>query len=280
MDSLEIIQAIILGIVQGATEFLPVSSSAHLVIVPYLIGVNYSDIAFDTLLHIATLVAVIGYFRVEVLDILKGFFSSLRDIPQGIFSEGIKNEPIKRLSWFIIIGSIPAGLMGVFFKDFFEGLFNNLFAVGSLLIVTGFILWGSEILYRRFPRKRLFDNMNLVDVLLIGFAQGCAIMPGISRSGATVATGLSLGLEREFMARYSFLLSIPAIFGASLVQLKDIVGGFHFETQSFTLGFIAAAVSGYLAIKYFLKFIRTKNLVLFSCYCWIIGGLTLLISLL
>ncbi|MDI9623297.1 MAG: undecaprenyl-diphosphate phosphatase [Methanothermobacter sp.] len=280
MDSLEIIQAIILGIVQGATEFLPVSSSAHLVIVPYLIGVNYSDIAFDTLLHIATLVAVIGYFRVEVLDILKGFFSSLRDIPQGIFSEGIKNEPIKRLSWFIIIGSIPAGLMGVFFKDFFEGLFNNLFAVGSLLIVTGFILWGSEILYRRFPRKRLFDNMNLVDVLLIGFAQGCAIMPGISRSGATVATGLSLGLEREFMARYSFLLSIPAIFGALLVQLKDIVGGFHFETQSFTLGFIAAAVSGYLAIKYFLKFIRTKNLVLFSCYCWIIGGLTLLISLL
>lgn len=277
---MDIIQAIILGIVQGATEFLPISSSAHLVIVSYLIGVNYSDLAFDTLLHIATLVAVIGYFRVEVVDILKGFFSSLLDIPQGTFSDGIKNDPIKRLSWFIIIGSIPAGLMGVFFKDFFEGLFNNLPAVGSLLIVTGFILWGSEIIYGRFSRKRVFDNMNLADVLLVGFAQGCAIMPGISRSGATIATGLSLGFEREFMARYSFLLSIPAIFGASLVQLKDIMGGFHFETQSFTLGFIAATVSGYLAIKYFLKFIKTKNLVLFSWYCWIIGGLTLLISLL
>jgi len=277
---LDVIQAIILGIVQGATEFLPISSSAHLVIVPHLIGMNYSDLAFDTLLHIATLVAVIGYFRGEVVDILKGFFSSLLDIPQGTFSEEIENDPIKRLSWFIIIGSIPAGFMGVFFKDFFEGLFNNLPAVGSLLIVTGFILWASEILYRRFSRKRVFNNMNLVDVLLIGFAQGCAIMPGISRSGATVATGLSVGLEREFVARYSFLLSIPAILGASLVQLKDIMGGFHFETESFTLGFITATVSGYLAIKYFLKFIKTKNLVLFSCYCWIIGGLTLLISLL
>ncbi|HOK72291.1 MAG TPA: undecaprenyl-diphosphate phosphatase [Methanothermobacter sp.] len=280
MSSLDAIQAIILGVVQGATEFLPISSSAHLVIVPYLIGLDYSDLAFDTLLHIATLVGVIGYFRVEVMDILRGFFSSLLDIPRGIFREEIENEPIKRLSWFLIIGSVPAGLMGVFFKDFFEGLFNNLLAVGSLLIVTGFILWGSEILYRRFPRKRLFDNMRVTDVLLVGFAQGFAIMPGISRSGATIATGLSLGFEREFIARYSFLLSIPAILGASLVQLKDIMGVFHFETQSFVLGFIAAAISGYLAIKYFLKFIRTKNLVLFSLYCWIVGGLTVIISLL
>jgi len=277
---LNIIQAIILGIVQGATEFLPISSSAHLVIVPYLIGVNYSDLAFDTLLHIATLVGVVGYFWREVISLIKGFFSSLLDIPMGNFKEGIQNDPIKRLSWFIVIGTIPAGLMGILFKDFFEGLFNNLPAVGSLLIITGFLLWGSEIVYKRFPRKKLLENMKWVDVILIGFAQGCAIMPGISRSGATIATGLSLGFEREFIAKYSFLLSIPAILGASLVQFRDITGGFHFETKSFILGFIAAAVSGYLAIKYFLKFIKTKNLVLFSCYCWIVGGLTLLIGFL
>ena len=214
------------------------------------------------------------------MDILKGFFSSLLDIPQGTFSEEIENDPIKRLSWFIIIGSIPAGFMGVFFKDFFEGLFNNLPAVGSLLIVTGFILWASEILYRRFSRKIVFNNMNLVEVILIGFAQGYAIMTGISRSGANVETGLSVDSERGIRGKIQFLMSIPAILGASLVQLKDIMGGFHFETESFTLGFITAKVSGYLAIKYFLKFIKTKNLVLFSCYCWIIGGLTLLISLL
>lgn len=277
---MNIIQAIILGIVQGATEFLPISSSAHLVIVPYLIGVNYSDLAFDTLLHIATLVGVVGYFWREVISLIKGFFSSLLDIPMGNFKEGIQNDPIKRLSWFIVIGTIPAGLMGILFKDFFEGLFNNLPAVGSLLIITGFLLWGSEIVYKRFPRKKLLENMKWVDVILIGFAQGCAIMPGISRSGATIATGLSLGFEREFIAKYSFLLSIPAILGASLVQFRDITGGFHFETKSFILGFIAAAVSGYLAIKYFLKFIKTKNLVLFSCYCWIVGGLTLLIGFL
>jgi len=280
VDPLNIIQAIILGIVQGATEFLPISSSAHLVIVPYLIGVNYSDLAFDTLLHIATLVGVVGYFWREVISLIKGFFSSLLDIPMGNFKEGIQNDPIKRLSWFIVIGTIPAGLMGILFKDFFEGLFNNLPAVGSLLIITGFLLWGSEIVYKRFPRKKLLENMKWVDVILIGFAQGCAIMPGISRSGATIATGLSLGFEREFIAKYSFLLSIPAILGASLVQFRDITGGFHFETKSFILGFIAAAVSGYLAIKYFLKFIKTKNLVLFSCYCWIVGGLTLLIGFL
>lgn len=277
---MNIIQAIILGIVQGATEFLPISSSAHLVIVPYLIGVNYSDLAFDTLLHIATLVGVVGYFWREVISLIKGFFSSLLDIPMGNFKEGIQNDPIKRLSWFIVIGTIPAGLMGILFKDFFESLFNNLPAVGSLLIITGFLLWGSEIVYKRFPRKKLLENMKWVDVILIGFAQGCAIMPGISRSGATIATGLSLGFEREFIAKYSFLLSIPAILGASLVQFRDITGGFHFETKSFILGFIAAAVSGYLAIKYFLKFIKTKNLVLFSCYCWIVGGLTLLIGFL
>lgn len=277
---MNIIQAIILGVVQGATEFLPISSSAHLVIVPHLIGVNYSDLAFDTLLHIATLVGVVGYFWREIISLIKGFFSSLLDIPMGTFKEGIQNDPIKRLAWFIAIGTVPAGLMGILFKDFFEGLFNNLPTVGSLLIITGFLLWVSEIIYRRFPRKKLLENMRWADVILIGFAQGCAIMPGISRSGATIATGLSLGFEREFIARYSFLLSIPAILGASLVQFRDITSGFHFETQNFILGFIAAAITGYLAIKYFLKFIKTKNLFLFSCYCWIVGGITLVISFL
>ncbi len=276
---MDIIQAIILGAIQGATEFLPVSSSAHLVIVPYLIGVNYSNVAFDTFLHIATLVAVISYFWREITKIIKAFISSLFDIPRRKFGTGIKEDPIKRFSWLIIVGSIPAGLMGISFKNFFESLFNNLPAVGFFLIITGFILWGSEKIYKRSASKKNLPNMGMRDAILVGVAQGCAIIPGISRSGATIATGLSLGLEREFAARYSFLLSIPAILGAALVQMKDISAGFAFEFHAFVLGFLAATISGYLAIKYFLKFIKREDLFIFSCYCWIIGSLTLIANI-
>lgn len=275
---MDIIQAIILGIVQGLTEFLPVSSSAHLVFVPEILKVQ-SSLAFDTVLHVGTLVAVVGYFWNDILKMLKAFFSSLIDIPKGQFREGIREDQFKKLAWFVIIGTIPAGLAGILFKDFFESLFNNIPAVGFFLIVTGFLLWGSERISKKVSAKKSLKEMTLKNSIIIGVFQALAIAPGISRSGATISAGLFLGLERELAARYSFLLSIIAILGAALVQAKDITSIFDLNAGILIAGFLAAAISGYLAIKLLLKLIKERNLMVFAYYCWIIGALALILTL-
>ncbi len=275
---MDIIQAIILGIVQGLTEFLPVSSSAHLVFAPEIMGVQ-SSLAFDTMLHVGSLVAVVVYFWKDIVQIIKSFVLSLLDIPRGRFKEGFKEDQFKRLAWLVIIGTIPAGLAGVLFKDFFESLFNNIPAVGFFLIVTGFLLWGSEIMSRRIPEKTSLKDMSIKNSLIIGIFQALSIAPGISRSGATISAGLFLGLERELAARYSFLLSIIAILGAALVQAKDISNMFDVSTGALIAGFLAAAISGYLAIKLLLKLIKERSLLIFAYYCWIVGILALILSL-
>ncbi|MBI5679415.1 MAG: undecaprenyl-diphosphatase UppP [Methanobacterium sp.] len=274
---MDIIQALILGIVQGLTEFLPVSSSAHLVFVPEIMGIQ-SSLAFDTILHVGTLVAVVGYFWNDILHMLKSFFFSLMDIPKGQFMKGIREDKFKKLAWFVIIGTIPAGLAGVLLKDFFEGLFNNIPAVGLFLIITGFLLWGSERVSKSVTKKTSLENMSLKSSIIIGVFQALAIAPGISRSGATISAGLFLGLERELAARYSFLLSIPAILGAALVQAKDITS-LDMTTTVAIAGFIAAAITGYLAIKILLKLIKERNLMIFAYYCWIVGTVALILSL-
>ena len=273
---MDIIQAIILGIVQGLTEFLPVSSSAHLVFVPEILKVQ-SSLVFDTILHVGSLVAVIIYFWKDIIHMLKSFFSSLMDIPRRQFREGIKEDKFKKLAWFVIIGTIPAGLAGVLFKDTFEALFNDVFIVGFFLIITGFLLWGSEMMSRRVNNKTSLKEMSLKNSILIGIAQAFAIAPGISRSGATISAGLFLGIERELAARYSFLLSIPAILGAALVQAKDI-SGLDMSTSILIAGFIAAAITGYIAIKIVLKLIQEKNLLIFAYYCWIIGPIAMILA--
>lgn len=269
---------IIIGIVQGLTEFLPVSSSAHLVFMHELTGFA-PNLAFDTVLHMGTLVAVIAYFWNDVIHMLKSFFSSIIDIPRGQFKKGIKEDQFKKLAWFVIIGTIPAGLAGFFFKDFFESLFSNITAVGFFLLITGLLLWGSERVSKRTENKSSLNEMNVKNSLIIGIAQAFAIAPGISRSGATISAGLFLGLERELAARYSFLLSIPAILGAALVQVKDIGAGLDINTGAFVAGFIAAAISGYLAIKLMLKLIKERNLLVFAYYCWIVGAFVLIWTL-
>lgn len=271
---MDIIQAIIMGMVQGLTEFLPISSSAHLVIVPELMGVK-SSLAFDTILHVGTLVAVVGYFWSDILAMIKAFVSSLLDLFRGNFKEGLKDDEFKRLAWLIIIGSIPTGLMGIFLKDQFESLFSSTVAVGFFLIITGLILWGSE----RMPKgEKEVKELSFKDGILAGVAQGCAIAPGISRSGATIATGLFLGFDRKLAARFSFLLSIPAILGAALIQVKDITS---MDTGLTVLiaGFISATIFGYLAIKFLIGYIQKHSLMVFAYYCWIVGALTLGISL-
>ncbi len=275
---MDIIQAIIMGMVQGLTEFLPVSSSAHLVIAPELLGTQ-SSLAFDTLLHVGTLVAVIGYFWKDITSMIKSFVSSLLDIPRGKFKEGVADDPYKRLAWLVVVGTIPAGLMGVLLKSEFEALFNSVTIVGFFLLVTGVILWGSEWIAKRNIDKKGKDvkEVSFTNSLVIGVFQGLAIAPGISRSGSTIAAGLFSGLERKLAARYSFLLSIPAILGAALIQAKDIVS-FDANTEVMIAGFLSAAIFSYLAVKFMMGYIQKHSLNIFAIYCWIVGALTIIIS--
>ncbi|MGC9517685.1 MAG: undecaprenyl-diphosphatase UppP [Methanomicrobiales archaeon] len=276
---MDIVQALILGVVQGLTEFLPISSSAHLVFMHDLTGLA-PNLAFDTLLHVGSLLAVLVYFRKDVLHMIKSFFSSLVDLTRGTFKKGVKEDKYKKLAWLILIGTIPAGLAGFLLEDFFESLFSNLTAVSFFLIITGFLLWGSEIVSQRTLKKTGLKEMTVKNSLIMGVAQACAIAPGISRSGATISSGLFLGLERELAARFSFLLSIPAILGAALVQLNDISTGLDANTGVYVVGFVAAAISGYLAIKIMLKLIKERNLLIFAFYCWIVGASVLIFTLL
>lgn len=276
---MDIIQAIIMGAVQGLTEFLPVSSSAHLVIVPELLGTQ-SSLAFDTLLHVGTLVAVIGYFWKDITSMIKAFISSLLDIPKGNFKEGVKEDPFKRLTWLVVVGTIPAGLMGVLFKSEFESLFSSVTAVGFFLLITGVILWGSEWIAKKNKDKKGKDvkEVSFTNSLVIGLFQGFAIAPGISRSGSTIAAGLFSGLERKLAARYSFLLSIPAIMGAALIQTKDIVS-FDANLEVLIAGFLSAAIFSYLAVKFMMSYIQKHSLNIFAIYCWFVGALTIIISM-
>lgn len=277
---MDIIQAIILGIVQGLTEFLPISSSAHLVLVPKLIGVTYSTpsaaVAFDTLLHLGTLVAVVGFFWRDILSLIKALVFSILDIFRGKFKTGLKEDSFKRLTWLLVVGTIPAGLAGILLQKQFEALFNSVVAVGFFLLITGILLWAAE---RVKTGHKEVKEVTFKNALVIGIFQALAIAPGISRSGATIAAGLFSGLERKLAARYSFLLSIPAILGAAAVQLKDIGAGFEANTVVLIAGFLAAAIFGYLAIAFLLRIItRKRSLMIFAYYCWIVGAATLILS--
>jgi undecaprenyl-diphosphatase len=272
---MDIFQAIILGIVQGLTEFLPVSSSAHLVFVTELFNLP-QNVAFDTILHLGTLVAVVGYFWRDILTIISSFISSVLDIFRGRFKEGLEETPFKKLSWLLIVGTIPAGLAGILLQNQFEALFNDVIYVGFFLIVTGLLLWAAE---RVKPGTKDVKDISFKNALVIGIFQAIAIAPGISRSGATISAGLFSGLNRELAARFSFLLSIPAILGAAVVQIRHINST---DTSTITLiaGFLAAMIFGYIAIKLLLKIIKERTLMIFAYYCWIVGVIAIIVSVL
>lgn len=277
---MDIIQAIILGIVQGLTEFLPISSSAHLVLVPDLIGVTYPNpataVAFDTVLHIGTLVAVVGFFWKDIIRIIKALISSILDLFRGKFRAGLKEDSYKKLTWLLVVGTIPAGLAGYILKDQFTALFNSAPLVGFFLLITGVLLWLAEKV--KVGHKNI-DGITFKNALVIGIFQAFAIAPGISRSGATISAGLFSGLERKFAARYAFLLSIPAILGAAIVQIKDISVGYEANAAVIIAGFLASVIFGYLAIAFLLRIIsRQKSLLIFAVYCWVVGALTLILS--
>lgn len=268
---MDIIQAIILGIVQGATEFLPISSSAHLVLVPWLLGWDKPSLTFDLMTHYGTLFAVLIYYRNDLWQIIKGVF-------QGIGQGKPFGNPEARLGWLLVLSTIPAVVVGYLFEDQFEALFSAPLLVACTLLVTGVLLWASEVIGQR---VRPLSTMTWLDALLVGVGQALAITPGISRSGATIATSLLRGFDRAAAARFSFLMSIPVIFGAGLLKLSDFIEtGISGDTLTlFLAGGIAAGIVGYIAIAYLIRYLATRSLRVFAIYCWIFGGACIVLNL-
>lgn len=265
-----IVEAVVLGIVQGATEFIPVSSSGHLVLVPWLLRWAEPGFAFYVLVQWGTLVAVFIYFWRDVAALVGAFVD-------GLIHRRPLGTPEARLAWLIIVATLPAGVIGFVFKDYFESTFSAPAASAVQLLVTGLMLAASERLGRQ---TRALSNLGWLDAVVIGLAQTISILPGISRSGATMAGGLVRDVEREAAARFSFLMSIPALLGAGLIAMADLVasGGVSSELPNISAGFIAAAITGYLAIAGLLAYLRRRPLYVFAAYCWLFGGLSLLVA--
>ncbi|MDY6850624.1 MAG: undecaprenyl-diphosphate phosphatase [Thermodesulfobacteriota bacterium] len=269
-------KAIILGVIQGLTEFLPVSSSGHLVLGQRLFGLKEPELLFDIILHIATLVAVVIVFRREIAALTVELFHVPGRLGNGETMTSLWRErPMFRLLILIAAGSVPTGLIGFGFKDMFESLFASTHAVGLALLVTGSVLFLTK-------KAKVNDNkitgFGIKDALLIGLAQGLAITPGLSRSGLTISAGLFLGLDRELAARYSFLLFIPAVLGALAVQLASS-GPSVFGPASLAAGFAAALVSGLAALTFLLRLVQRGHLHYFAYYCWLAGLVTVGLTL-
>ncbi len=259
-------QAILLGILQGATEFLPVSSSGHLVIVPHLLGWPDPGLALDTILHLGTLVAILVYFWSDLWRLARAALKSLRTRQL--------DDPDARLAWAIVVATIPGAVLGVLLEDFFGQLFGMPKVVAGFLLVTAALLLVSEYLSKR---ELPITAMSWWHALWIGLAQALAIVPGLSRSGATIAAGLLLGYRREDAARFSFLLAVPIVLGGGLYQVYKVLsaGADVVQLQVFGVGFLAAAITGYLAIAGLLMLVRRRSLWPFALYCATFGALVL-----
>ncbi|MBN1960862.1 MAG: undecaprenyl-diphosphate phosphatase [Deltaproteobacteria bacterium] len=262
--SLSHLQAIFLGILQGLTEFLPVSSSGHLVLAQYFLELREVEIIFDLVLHLGTLIATIGFFGSSFRNMAREGYVAFGDKKNGLsWADILRQRPDAKLLWLVIIGSIPTALIGLLFRHQLEATFANVKMVGWHLLATAILLLATLIVRRR--QGRNIDNMRLLDALIIGIAQGVAIIPGISRSGMTIAVGLLLGLDRELAARYSFVLSVPAIAGAFALQaIKHSIPIASLSTLF--LGFIAALLCGLAALAFLMPVVRRGRIYLFSFY--------------
>jgi undecaprenyl-diphosphatase len=284
---IRILQAIILGIVQGATEFIPVSSSAHLIIVPWLFGWTdpaLTSLSFDVALHIGTLVAVLVYFAVDWIRLIRAFVQSL-------VQRKIGSDPDRRLAWLVLLGTLPGAIVGVLAESKIEQLFHTpgtpirlpaIIAMAVIIAILGLALFLAERLVRH---TRQLNGLSFKDTAIIGLAQALAVFPGVSRSGSTITAGLALGLKREAAARFSFLLSAPIIAGAGLKSLVEVLGGIHSgaiaaaELVLFPVGVIAAAVSGYLCIGFLLRYLQRRSINIFVYYRWALAVLLIVVAL-
>ena len=277
---MDIFQAIILGIVQGLAEFLPIASAGQVIIVTHILNVTFPNqsgaIAFNTLLHLGTLTAVVGFFWRDLIKIIKAFVNSLLNLVQGTFMDGLKEDVHKRLAWLLIVGTIPVAIVGILFTKQFEALFNNVVAVGVFLIINGLILVLSEHFATRGDKRVM--GLTFKNSLIIGVFESLALFPGISRSGSSISAGLLFGLERQCAARYAFLLAIPAIAGAVIVEYKNIGALTETNTASIIAAYLAVVIFGYLSIGLLIRLIKSTSLRVFAYYCWIVGALTLILS--
>lgn len=273
-------QAFLLGLLQGATEFIPVSSSAHLTLVPWLLNWPSASLAFDVLLHWGTLVAILAVFWRDLWALFLGGLHTLGALFKGGvpgFAACLKQDEQGRLAWLIVLGSIPAAVLALLFEDFFESLFGTPRAISIFLLVTAGLLAFSEW---RGTRGRDLKELTWLDALLIGLGQAVAIAPGISRSGATIATGLMRGVRRDAAARFSFLLSVPAVVGAGIFKFKDLLDGSQWTAgwMPLAVGFVVSAITGYACIRFLLNYLRKGRLYVFSIYCALAGLACLIVS--
>jgi len=281
---MNILQAFLLGVIQGATEFIPISSSGHLTLVPWLLDWQFDPVlknAFDVMAHWGTLVAVAAVFWRDFVGLVRGGLRTLDGLRVGGlegYRARLQCDVEGRLAWLIVIGSIPAALLGLLFEDFFETLFGTPALVSLLMLVTAGLLATSEWYGRKW---RELQDLGWLDALRIGLGQSVAIAPGISRSGATIASGLLCGIERAAAARFSFLLSTPVILGAGEWQLKDLFGsaGWQAHLAPMLIGFSVSALVGYASIRFLLEYLRRHRLYPFAVYCLLVGVAGLLVSL-
>ena len=275
---MSLLHSILLGVIQGVTEFLPISSSGHLAIAEHLLGMEgASEIPefFDVLLHLGTLVAVFVAYWGDIREIVLEFFRGIGDLIHGTTPKRV--PPARRMILLIIVGTLPL-LLVLPVKDRIEALSDSMVFVGAALLFTGFMLWLCD---RVGKGRKSEKNAKLTDALLVGLAQAVATCPGVSRSGMTITAGCFLGFERSFAVRFSFLLSIPAILGANLLALKDAAeaGIVWAEVPVYLAGVVAAAAVGYACIR-LLRFIAARGRFgVFAYYCWAVGLLVLIFTL-
>jgi undecaprenyl-diphosphatase len=269
---LGLVEALVLGILQGATEFLPISSSGHLVLVPWLLGWEEPLLLYDVVVHLGTLLAVLVFFRRDWLTFAYAGMTALR--------HHTTEDPDTRLLLWLVVGTVPAALAGLLFESVFQAAFSDPPLVAAFLLVTALLLFASE---RRYTAERTLNALNARVVLLIGLAQAFAIFPGISRSGSTIAAGIYRGLPRPSAARFSFLLASPIIFGAWLKEMLDLSANHttvgHDMLLPLIAGFVAAALVGYACIWFLMRLLRERRLYGFAMYCAAFGTLCLLVAL-
>ena len=260
MDSL---QAIVLAIVQGLSEFLPISSSGHLILVPHFLGWTDQGLAFDVAVHVGTLFAVVAYFRKQLLAMTRAWFGSLA---------GGGMTPDARLAWCVVIGTIPVGIVGLLFSDWIEKMLRNPLFVAGTLSVFGLLMWLAD----RFGRQQRDEyTVGWRDAILIGCAQALALMPGTSRSGVTMTMARTLGLTREAAARFSFLLAVPGIAMAGGYELLQLLGepDGSVDWSMMSLGLVVSAITGYFCIHWLLKIIGRIGLAPFAIYRFALAAL-------
>lgn len=243
-------EVLILAVVQGLTEWLPVSSSGHLVITQEILGLNL-PLIFDVMLHVGTLIVVLTVFRKDIIRIIKDLLKREFHTEDG------------KLALYLVVGSVPIAVIGLVFREIIESLFSNLLAVGVALVITGCILFISE---KRPGNKKL----GILDSILIGVAQGMAVIPGISRSGATVSTGLLRKIDKARAFRFSFLLFVPAVIGATVLESRDLVVG-NIDAIPLFVGTIISMAVGYVSLKLLQKIVMNEKFHLFAYYCWVVG---------